>query len=127
VEKEPAKFQGFVEKRKHFHTKLTATSQSDEVFAQQWHIQYVDGRGGTTKIITRSFHEISRFDCTNKSCGHCDVSMMFKGLQQSRTHKNTEATKMRLTINQNSCRLDQQKGFLMDVTYTQLKPGLGSS
>jgi hypothetical protein len=30
------KFQGFAEKRKHFHTILKATSQSDEVFAQQW-------------------------------------------------------------------------------------------
>jgi hypothetical protein len=34
--KRTTKFQGFAEKRKHFHTKLTATSQSDEVFAQQW-------------------------------------------------------------------------------------------
>ena len=82
------------------------------------HIQCVGGRGGTTKIVTRSFHEVSRFDSTNKSCGHRDVSVMFKGLQQSCTHTNTEATKMRVTINQNSCRPDQEEGFLMNVTHT---------
>jgi len=42
---------------------------------------------------------------------------MFKGLQQSCTHTNTEAT-MRLAINQNSCRPDQEEGFLMGVTHT---------
>lgn len=46
------------------------------------------------------------------------MSMMFKGVQQSCTHTNTEATKMRLTINQNSFRPDQEEGFLMDVTHT---------
>jgi hypothetical protein len=30
------KFHGAAEKRKHFQTKLTATSQSDEVFALHW-------------------------------------------------------------------------------------------
>jgi len=43
--------------------------------------------------------------------------MVFKGLQQSCTHTNTEATKMRLAINQNSCRPEQDEGFLMDVTH----------
>lgn len=34
--KRTMKFHGVTEKRKHFQTKLTATSQSDEVFALHW-------------------------------------------------------------------------------------------
>jgi hypothetical protein len=80
------------------------------------HIQYVDGRGRTTKIVTRRFYETRTFDCTNKTLRSLRRVNNAQGSSAVTHTQKYEATNSSLTINQNSCRPDQEEGFLMDVT-----------